>query len=84
MATKNPQIALYAWVIISDWVAEQMPLWGLSSTSKLLNHILTLWILMERHKLLDSTLEKLAVLEGYRSVDDLKKSLSDRFSKDED
>jgi hypothetical protein len=84
MATKNPQRAFYAWVVVSDWIAEQLTLWDLSSVSKLLNHVLMLWILMERHGLLHSTLEKLALLEGFRSVDELKKSLSSRFGRDEE
>ncbi len=82
MATKNPQRAFYAWVGVADWIAEQLELWGLSSVSKLLNHVLMLWILMERHGLLKSTLEKLALLEGFRSVDELKKSLPSRFGRE--
>ena len=82
MATKNPQKAFYAWVAVSDWLTDQLPLWELSSVSKLVNHVLMLWILMQRHGLLEGTLEKIAILEGYRSVEELKKDLPNRYARD--
>lgn len=81
MGTQNSQKAFYAWAVVFDWMIGKMEKWKIVSLSKFVNHILMLWILLERHNLLEPVLQKLATLEGYTSADELRRSLSGRFSR---